>query len=129
MARPNLWIRVGEHAKEGLSSRRNAAAFPCGVSLNGTPDVSVVMTPDKTARRKSSLFSMLQGPVGTNEPTIGLNVGLGVGAGVTTFVGFAVVGMGVGGLVGIGCRVGRVGPLVGAGVGDVGCFVGVSKFL
>ncbi len=97
--------------------------------MNGTPDVSVVMTPDKTSRRKSSLLALLQGPVGTNAPAIGLSVGLGVGAGVTTFVGSAVVGMGVGGLVGMGWRVGRVGPLVGAGVGDVGCFVGDSKSL
>ena len=100
--------------------------------MNGVSDVSVVMTPDKTSRRKSSLLSTLQGPVGTNDPTIGLKVGLGVGAGVVgcgTLVGSAVVGTGVGGLVGIGSRVGRVGPLIGAGVGAVGSFVGDSKFL
>lgn len=49
--------------------------------------------------------------------------------GCGALVGSAVVGTGVGGLVGIGSRVGRVGPLIGAGVGAVGSFVGDSKFL
>jgi len=98
------------HTNDGSSSSRKEYAIPCGVSISRKIDLSVIL--DTISRRKSSFSSSRQGGVG-REDTIGVGGSVGISTGVSAD------GVVNGALVGIGSRVGSVGPLIG---GRLGCF-------
>ena len=116
MERPYRCTNVGVHTKEGSSSSKKEKAIPCGVSGSKSTDSPVVL--DKTSRTKTSFSPSKQGRAGKK------GAGVGDGIGIVGFsVGTAVDGGGIGAFVGIGSRVGSVGPLgpgVGSGIGAVG---------
>ena len=101
------------HTNDGSSSSRNEYAIPCGVSTSKR--IALLVVVDKISRRKSSFSDSIQGGVGGKD-TVGRE---GV---VGTSTGMPGDGAVAGALVGIGSRVGSVGPLDGTEglVGNVG---------